>query len=211
MNSLIITHILAYLLGGIPFGYLIAKYKGVDITDLGSKNIGATNVLRETGKIPGFITLTADITKGILAVSLVNFIPANIEILSAESYAASLGLLALLGHCYSPFMKFKGGKGVATGFGMFLVLIPKIALTTLFIFALILYFSKYVSLASIIAACSVPILYFSSSNNPNGFMLFCSIAAVGFITARHIGNIERFYFSFTICSKLTRHFLVVEL
>ena len=191
MNSLIITHVLAFLLGSIPFGYLIAKYKGVKITSVGSMNIGATNVLRTTGRTAGLVTLIADIVKGILAISLVNFIPTNIEALSAESYAASLGLLAMLGHCYSPFMKFKGGKGVATGFGMFLVLMPKIALTALAIFALTLYLSRYVSLASIISACSVPVLYFLTSNSPNGFMLFCSIAAVGFITARHIENIDR--------------------
>ena len=97
----------------------------------------------------------------------------------------------MLGHCYSPFMKFKGGKGVATGFGMFLILMPKIAIIAVIIFALVVYFSKYVSLASIIAASSIPVLYFLISDGPNGLVLFCTIAAAGFITARHIENIER--------------------
>ena len=153
--------------------------------------MGATNVFRTTGRTAGVITLIADIAKGIFAVSLVNFIPVNISVLSADSYAASLGLFAVLGHCYSPFMKFKGGKGVATGLGMFLILMPKITLLAILIFAITVYISRYVSLASIIAASSVPILYYTISNGHNGFILFCSVAAVGFITARHIENIER--------------------
>ena len=191
MDRLFITHLLAFLLGSIPFGYLIAKYNGVKVNSVGSRNIGATNVLRTTGRTAGIITLIADIAKGIIAVSLVNFIPANIEVLSPESYAASLGLLAMLGHCYSPFMKFKGGKGVATGLGMFLVTMPKITLLAIIIFAITLYISRYVSLASIISATSVPALYFMIENNHNGLVLFCSIAVAGFITARHIENIER--------------------
>ncbi len=191
MTSLIYTHILAFLLGSIPFGYLIAKRYGVNVTKTGSNNIGATNVLRSAGKSAGLYTLLADVVKGIAAVSLVNLIPTNIEVLSAESYAASLGLLGMLGHCYSPFMKFKGGKGVATGFGMFLVILPKLTLIAVVIFALALYATRYVSLASLLAAISIPVMYAFFSNDTNGFFLFCSIAAVGFITARHLENIER--------------------
>jgi acyl phosphate:glycerol-3-phosphate acyltransferase len=178
----------AYFLGAIPIGYLIAKLYGVDIRKRGSGNIGATNVNRELGKVPGIITLVLDIAKGILAAQLAQIFGFD----TAINLAPVLGLCAIVGHCFSPFLGFRGGKGVATALGVFLVIAPLQTVVAVILFALILGASRYVSLASISAAVLVPLLIYAWEWRPeNDPTLAASIAASVLIIWRHRENIQR--------------------
>ena len=143
--------IIAYVLGSIPFGVLFAHAKGIDLRKHGSGNIGATNVSRILGKRVGIMTLLCDALKGWLAVSLASWI------LSDSVAVAGAGLMAFFGHLFSIFLKFKGGKGVATGMGIHLYMMPMATLGAMGVFTFTLWVSKYVSLSSIIAAIALPI------------------------------------------------------
>jgi len=158
---------LAFLLGSIPFGILFTRNKGVDIRSTGSKNIGATNVLRSVGKTPAILTLLCDMLKGTLAVLICKTVIAMVSTSSGTSDSSALiedmwlgitGIAAVLGHMYSVFLSFKGGKGVATGFGVILVYSPSVAGITLIIWILVALTFKYSSLAALIAISTMPIL-----------------------------------------------------
>lgn len=190
MNRILMFHLVAFILGSIPCGYLLGKMKGVDIRDHGSGNIGATNIARVMGKFPGLIILIADFAKGLLAVLLVHLLPASTQVLSAQSFAASLGLCAIIGHCYSPFMRFNGGKGVATGLGVFLLLTPIPALVAVGIFILSLKIFNYISLSSILAAATIPIAYAVLQEN-NGMIMTVAVTAACIVMSRHKANIYR--------------------
>ena len=190
MNLILILHVLAFFIGSIPFGYIVGKFYGVDIRDHGSGNIGATNVSRVVGKAPGYITLTADIAKGLLSVLLVCLIPPSSDFIFADSLAASLGLFAVLGHCYSPFMKFNGGKGVATAFGVFITLAPISAFIALGVSLLTLRLSRYVSLSAILAAVAIPISY-AAIGKPEGMLMTVAITVACVVISRHKSNIYR--------------------
>lgn len=152
---------LAYLLGSIPFGYLLVRFfRHEDIRQKGSGNIGATNVIRSGGKGLGAVTFLLDVLKGLCAVVLCGYIAARmgaspIERTNATALAA---LCAILGHIYTVWLGFKGGKGVATAFGVFLALAPWAALAGFGVFALVFAASRYVSLASILSAAAFPVL-----------------------------------------------------
>ncbi|MFD2256696.1 glycerol-3-phosphate 1-O-acyltransferase PlsY [Luteolibacter algae] len=170
--------LVAFLMGSIPFGYFIAKSKGIDIRDHGSGNIGATNVFRVIGKKQGLICLFLDALKGFIPVILaVNLVPVlgrdpaiQFELLDAfqmmpppEQFTAQLvhvitALAAVLGHNYSPWIGFKGGKGIATSAGVIIALMPAAIVLLLIIFLVTLLISRYVALASIVSAISLPIL-----------------------------------------------------
>ena len=154
----------AFLLGSIPFGILFTKRMGIDIRSLGSGNIGATNVLRAAGKMPALLTLLADVLKGALAVILCQIV--LMEIIhpynTAEFKDLWMGLISLtavMGHMFSIFLKFRGGKGVATGFGVMFVYSPAVAGIMLFIWILASLTLKYSSLSAIIAFSSMPVLF----------------------------------------------------
>lgn len=168
----------AFLLGSIPFGLLIARAKGVDIRQHGSGNIGATNVLRTIGKKEGITCLILDALKGLiptlLGLSLIRYagqeakgmaigtlIP-HADVLATQWHAQLLqvfiGLLTILGHNYSPWVGFKGGKGIATSAGVLIALMPAAVVLLLVIWAITFFASRYVSLASIVAAGSLPFL-----------------------------------------------------
>ena len=122
MISFVFVCVGAFFLGAIPVGYLVGRYHGVDVRSVGSGNIGATNVGRTLGKRAGAVTFVLDSLKGVAAVFLPLLVtndPGNLDSLQPIT-----GLLSLFGHCYSPFLNFRGGKGVATGFGMFVALSP---------------------------------------------------------------------------------------
>ena len=140
----------AYVLGSIPFGVLFAHAQNIDLRDQGSKNIGATNVARILGKKAGALTLLGDTFKGWLAVALASWI------LNDPVAIAGAGLMAFLGHLFSVFLKFKGGKGVAIGLGIHLYIMPTVTLATIIVFAFTLWISKYVSLSSMFAAITLP-------------------------------------------------------
>jgi glycerol-3-phosphate acyltransferase PlsY len=180
----ILLIITAYLLGSIPFGYLYAKYKGVDITTLGSGNTGATNIYRQFGFAAALSVFLGDMLKGTLAVVLSEYVFHAPEIVTILVCIA-----AILGHSKSIFIKFKGGKAVATGVGVILALNPWVALSVFVIWLVIFAVSRIVSLASIVAAASaIPAAYFL---NVNIYYFYFILAASLFVIYRHKENIMR--------------------
>ena len=148
----------SYLLGSIPVGYLLVLvFRKEDVRETGSGNIGATNVARAGGKGLGIATLLLDALKGYLAVRLaMHFAPTVGGVVSILAIAAAVAVVA--GHIFTVWLGFKGGKGIATALGVFLALAPLVALGSFVIFALVFAISRYVSLASIAAAASIPLL-----------------------------------------------------
>jgi glycerol-3-phosphate acyltransferase PlsY len=180
----------AYLLGSIPFGLILAKLVGGrDVREEGSGNIGATNVARVAGPVAGMLTLILDAGKGAAAVLLAGR-------LSNESAAWMMiaALAALVGHCFPVWLKFKGGKGVATAAGVFLVLCPPAFLGAVILFILIVLYWRYVSLGSISAAAAMPLLiYFlwAPHHAPPLVITFGTLAAALLIVYQHNGNLQR--------------------
>lgn len=196
MNILTIILLLlsAYLIGSLPFGYLAGKsIKRVDLRQEGSRNVGATNVFRVVGILPGIVVLLLDISKGFLSVHLANIfnLGGSIEVSSQAFNLVSIlaGLAAIAGHNWTIFLKFRGGKGVATGFGVAMGLVPLPTLVSLVIFVVAAGLSRYVSLGSILATLAFPFncLLF---REPLILVFFGSIAAL-VVLARHQANIKR--------------------
>jgi glycerol-3-phosphate acyltransferase PlsY len=151
--------IIAYLLGSIPTALIISrKYFGIDIRDYGSGNMGATNTFRVLGSKYGTLVMVFDILKGMAAVALYNFLPHYLSNeLDRTNFMIGLGLAAVVGHIFPIFANFKGGKGVATLFGMILAVQPVVAISCVGVFLLVLYLTRYVSLSSILAALMLPV------------------------------------------------------
>lgn len=183
LGVLILSSAVAYLCGSIPTGVLIAKRQGIAVRETGSGNIGATNVARMAGKKAGILTLVGDVLKGLLPVLIVRWLSLG------EIVQASTAVMAILGHLFSVFMRFSGGKGVATGLGVFLGLAPTAILTALLGFAIVIAATRLVSLASIIAAALTPFLIFFFSY-PRPHTIAGIIIAV-LIIVRHHENISR--------------------
>jgi len=180
----LILILLAYLVGSIPFGLILSKlFAKTDIRSAGSGNIGATNVMRVLGKKLGVLTLMFDILKGAIFVILAEVVT------HSEIWASLAGLAAFLGHLYPIYLKFRGGKGVATSVGIFLFLAPYALLVDIVIFLLVVYQTRYVSLGSIIAAALLPVilLVFSYSY----VYVILAVIMGGFIILRHRDNIQR--------------------
>lgn len=182
--------IAAYFLGSIPFGLLLTKAVGRgDVRKVGSGNIGATNVARAAGLLAGVLTLVLDLAKGAGAVLLA-------EKLSNDSATwmmiAAFGVL--LGHCFPVWLEFKGGKGVATAAGIFLVLSPLACLTAIILFLLVVIFWKYVSLGSVSAAAAMPLLiYFlwAPRHAPALVITIGTLAVSLLVIYKHRGNLRR--------------------
>jgi glycerol-3-phosphate acyltransferase PlsY len=183
MTLPIILCLTAYLLGSIPFGVIVARLNKVDLRQHGSGNIGATNVARTLGKKLGVLTLIGDALKGVVAVALADFL------LSNPVHIASAGLFAFLGHLFPVFLKFQGGKGVATGLGIFLYLMPLPTLSSMAIFGITLWIWNFVSLSSIVAAASIPLLALFFSVESAYVALSSVVAAL--VIIRHHANISR--------------------
>ena len=151
--------IIAYLIGSIPTALIIStKFFGVDIRDYGSGNMGATNTFRVLGSKFGTVVMVFDILKGMLAVGLFYFLPSYIHNeWDRTNLMVGLGLAAVMGHIFPIFAQYKGGKGVATLFGMILAVQPVIALSCVAVFLLVLFLTRYVSLSSIIAGIALPV------------------------------------------------------
>ncbi len=183
LTEIFALFLLAYLVGSIPFGLLLSKTQNIDIREHGSGNIGATNVARTMGKKAGLLTLAGDVLKGWGAVFLANLW------FDEPIIIALAGLAVFLGHLFSIFLNFKGGKGVATGLGVFSFLMPLSTLISAGIFALCLKISGYVSLSSILAAISLPLLgiFFRV---PFPFIYLAVIVAL-FTLQKHHSNILR--------------------
>ncbi len=184
MDYLIIVA-LSYLIGSIPNGLIIGKLlRGVDLRQFGSKNIGATNAFRVLGPWPAFWVFVTDALKGVVGVYWGQYIMPG----AAWALLAG-GIAAIAGHNWSVFLQFKGGRGVATGLGVIAVLVPKITFIIFFIWGVIVYITRYVSLASIVAAALVPILMWFMGQRPE--FLYFGVLAAAFVIIRHKPNIER--------------------
>jgi glycerol-3-phosphate acyltransferase PlsY len=175
--------LLAYLLGSIPFGYLLIRSaEGRDIRSYGSGNIGATNVFRKN-RLIGILTLVLDAGKGYVAVVLAGWIGGNLK------WQAAAAVFAIIGHIFTVWLRFKGGKGVATGCGAYLALSPLAVLTTLGLFVLLLLLTRYISVSSIGATAFFPLwAYFYGEPAP--LLLWAVVGAV-LIIAKHHQNIRR--------------------
>jgi acyl phosphate:glycerol-3-phosphate acyltransferase len=180
----------AYLLGSIPFGFLLAKlFGGTDVRKEGSGNIGATNVVRAAGLPAGFLTLFLDAAKGAAAVLL------GAKLSNDSATWMMIGALAALaGHCFPLWLKFKGGKGVATAAGVFLVLCPPALACAVILFILVVAFWRYVSLGSVSAAAAMPLLiyfFWAPSHAPPLVITFGTLAVGLLIVYKHRENIRR--------------------
>jgi acyl phosphate:glycerol-3-phosphate acyltransferase len=183
--------VVGYLLGALPFGYWVARRHGVDIFSHGSGNPGATNVRRVLGKGPGNLVFALDALKGALAVAL-PVVTAQLGLWeaalgTAPSIAGLIG--ALLGHSFSCFSGFRGGKGVATAVGGLAVLVPAVIAVAAIVWVLVFFTTRYVSLASILGALSLPLTAFLTEE-PRAFLGLCAAIAL-FVIIRHRANIAR--------------------
>ncbi len=203
----IIVAVAAYLLGSIPTGFLVAKAKGIDIRSVGSGNIGATNAMRVLGKPAGIFVLLMDMLKGWLAVYLgaiiyrilfqhfmsgpdINGFYSLPQTQEIRKFALIGGIFAVLGHNYTCWLKFKGGKGIATTAGVFLALAPWALLVALVVFILAILFTKYVSVGSIAGAIALPATVWIMS--PQNLFLCIVTTALGVLAIyKHKSNIQR--------------------
>jgi glycerol-3-phosphate acyltransferase PlsY len=173
----------AYLLGSIPTGLLLGKAYGIDVRKEGSGNIGATNLYRTVGRKVGVMTLAGDCLKGMLPVLAVKYSTLPVE------YAAWVGLAAFCGHVFSVFLKFRGGKGVATALGVFLALSPLAVAVALGVFAVLMLIWRYVSLGSISAAAVMPIAVWMLGEGRVVGVVTMIVAVI--VIFRHAENIRR--------------------
>lgn len=174
--------ICAFVMGSIPVGVIVAKTKGIDLKKIGSGNIGATNVLRSLGKGPAALTLFGDILKGTLAVALGKYFGLG------TFYQGLIGLSAILGHNFSLFLGFRGGKGVATSLGVFLLYSPQTALITFIIWVVVVLTTKYSSLGALISFGLLPLTIILLDGKDK---LPVAVLVTLFILIRHTDNIRR--------------------
>ncbi len=185
--------VVAYLIGSIPTALIISRsFFNIDIREYGSGNMGATNTFRILGPRFGTIVMVGDMIKGMLAVSLYNLLPYYINNeLDRTNLMIGLGLAAVVGHIYPVWANFKGGKGVATLFGMILAIQPIVAISCVGVFLLVLFLTRYVSLSSIIAGIALPICVLWIYNEKEIFYRVFAIAVAALILLTHQKNIGR--------------------
>lgn len=196
----VIVGAVAYLLGSIPFGYLLVRiFLGEDIRRTGSGNIGATNVARSGAKGLGIATLVLDALKGVAAVLFAAYMALINDLWSntpgdagpaARHVIATAGLLAVLGHVFPIWLRFKGGKGVATALGVFCILFPKAILVALAIFILVVAITRYVSLGSILGAIAFPVAAFFLQHTDVVSLILASAVSL-IVVVKHHQNIRR--------------------
>ncbi|HVF49908.1 MAG TPA: glycerol-3-phosphate 1-O-acyltransferase PlsY [Pyrinomonadaceae bacterium] len=188
--------LLAYLLGSIPFGYLVVLLTGGgDVRETGSGGTGATNVTRRAGRGAGILTLALDALKGVVAVALARWLLA--PDFAVNWWVAACALAAVVGHIFPVWLGFRGGKGVATGLGVFLMLAPLAVACAGAVFLLIVWWTRYVSLGSILAAATLPLgVWLTNSRNAETQanvwpLLTTAIIGSAFIVLMHRANISR--------------------
>jgi len=178
--------LISYFLGSIPTGYMCGKYlKNIDLREKGSGSTGATNVLRNIGKWPALFVFIIDVLKGFISVEIANYF------INDNYFEVLAGLIAISGHIWPIWLKGKGGKAVATGLGMFLALSLKVGFASFGIFLLIISKFKIVSLASIIAAISLPILMYLNIGTINHPFTIMSFIVSLLVIWKHRANINR--------------------
>jgi glycerol-3-phosphate acyltransferase PlsY len=180
----ILLFILSFILGSIPFGIIIAKIKGVNLKKVGSGNIGATNVLRSIGKWPAALTLLGDILKGILAVAIGRYFEVG------SLYEGFIGFFAILGHNFSVFLGFRGGKGVATSLGVLMIYSPLVALVTIIIWFAVVLFTRYSSLGAIVSFGFLPLNILLFDAGDKGKLFIITLITL-LLMIRHSDNIRR--------------------
>jgi len=185
-----IVYLVSYALGSIPFGILMARlFGGRDVRKAGSGNIGATNVARVVGPLAGILTLVLDAAKGWFAVWIAA------RTMHGEAFAMALaGFFAMLGHCFPLWLRFRGGKGVATAAGVFGALCPAAMLAAMIFFLLVVGFWRFVSLGSIAAAAAIPLLVYllwAPHLAPPVSVTLLSLAIAALVVYQHRGNISR--------------------
>ncbi len=190
----ILTALVAYLLGSIPTGFLVGKMRGIDIRAVGSGNIGATNVFRALGTVAGVLVMLADALKGWLAVAVLSRLSANWFLSSSsasqhEATAILAGLCAILGHNYTCWLRFKGGKGIATSAGVLVALVPYSLLIILAIWLVVLAVSRFVSLASVCASFSLPFATWLTGRSVTLIVVTAAMAALAIW--KHRANLKR--------------------
>ena len=195
--------IASYLIGSIPFSYLVVRvFAGTDIRQQGSRNVGATNVARTAGKLPGILALLLDIAKGYGAVMFAKWlvslpawpftpIAGGSPLHSHEFWIASAGLVAVLAHMFPVWLRFHGGKGVATACGVFLALDPIVIAAAALVFLIVAIASRYVSLASIVSAASVPLFFRFLAVNAPFWRIVISVLIALAVIMKHHSNIAR--------------------
>src|SRR5579871_3237868 len=177
---------IAYLLGAIPFGYLLVKWKtGADVRGSGSGNIGATNVLRTTGRAAGIATLLLDIAKGYLAVWLAGYLTEQ-----SPWWMSGAALAVMAGHAFPVFLRFQGGKAVASFVGAFLCLTPLVLAAVTVVFVATVAWTRHISMGSIVGAATFPLGVWLIMQPPLP-VITASILAGAFIIYRHSSNLER--------------------
>ena len=190
MNSLRLIPIVAYLMGSIPFGLLIVKARGgPDIRSTGSGNIGAANVARNAGMLPGLLTLLLDAGKGYLAVWIAaRYASGNMRWMMTAAVAA------VIGHMFPIWLRFRGGKGVATALGVFLLICPMAVAAAAGFWLLVVLFWRYSSLGSMVAAAALPALvylFYAPRHAPPNYVLLSTILISVLVLAKHYPNMER--------------------
>jgi len=190
MALIIIGMLLSYLIGSIPTAYIFVKViAGIDIRKYGSGNVGATNAARVLGKWPAFFVLVLDIFKGIFVVTiLAGVFIARVDI-APELIKAAFGFCVVCGHVFNIFMQFKGGKGVATSAGVFIGVAPLAALVGAGCFLITVFFTRYVSLGSVIASVIIP-FYMLVAKYPNSYIILSAFVCI-IVVAKHKANIKR--------------------
>lgn len=186
----------SYLLGSIPFGYVAGRLAGTDIRQAGSGNVGATNVVRVLGKRYGYPVFALDVLKGFGAVKISMLLAPGRppEWNSPEIFGIFAAISSVLGHLYPPWLKFKGGKGVATSAGALLALTPLATLIGVAIWVIVFWMTRYVSLASVIAAIVLPLVILVISphdQNKVGPLVFSSACVAIIVVWRHRSNLSR--------------------
>lgn len=187
----ILAALSAYLIGAIPTGFIMAKlFKGIDIRNFGSTNVGATNVYRVAGKVPGFITLILDALKGLIVVTLIaGYSYKFADAFDYDFYRSLLGLIAICGHVWPVFLRFRGGKGVATTMGVLIGLAPAALSLSLLVWLGIFMLTNYVSLASIIFGVSLPL--FAVLLDQSFYIILLTVTICILNTYKHNPNIKR--------------------
>ena len=191
MPNIISAAIIAYFIGAIPFSFILGKaIKGVDIRTTGSKNVGATNLMRCAGKFPGISALLLDVLKGIIAVTFIADIFYRQDFLINEHFfKIILGLFAVIGHVWTVFLRFKGGKGVATTIGVLTGLSPLAVALGIFVWLIFIAIFKYVSLSSIAMSIVIPAVMIFLGEPVEYIVLSFALCII--IIYRHYGNIIR--------------------
>lgn len=183
----IVLLLCSYLVGAIPFGLVVGKMAGVDVRQHGSKNIGATNVSRTLGKKLGAVTLILDVCKGFIPMAVASSVLGTEP--SSEIVVYGCGIMSVLGHMFPVYLGFKGGKGVATGLGVFLYLSPLAILISLVIFVAVVAVSGYVSAGSLLASGLFPLWLYLF--NGSRLIIICAAVIAGLIWVKHHENIGR--------------------